>query len=175
MPPLPGCLEPESAIALAQQDGDAVAAGIGHDPLLNSPTCRLRPDQPDAAPRSNGGAHGMNETEPLLRPKRIAIRRSANYWQPAVRQPPRATERRCEALATYVVTGGSMARTAAILGIFAEHGEAPSRRPAGTVRALDRAAHLRRAIRRVAPNPELRARRPNAQDGSTGAELTPDG
>lgn len=59
----------------------------------------------------------MNETEPLLRPKRIAIRRSANYWQPAVRQPPRATERRCEALATYVVTGGSMARTAAILGI----------------------------------------------------------
>jgi DNA-binding CsgD family transcriptional regulator len=34
-----------------------------------------------------------------------------------VRQPPRATERQRETLATYVATGGSMARTAHALGI----------------------------------------------------------
>jgi DNA-binding CsgD family transcriptional regulator len=34
-----------------------------------------------------------------------------------VRQEPRATERQRETLATFVATGGSMARTAALLGI----------------------------------------------------------
>ena len=34
-----------------------------------------------------------------------------------MRQAPRATERQRETLATYVATGGSVARTAAVLGI----------------------------------------------------------